>query len=86
MLDKLQEYGFTAPEDNDDDIVLEYTCPREYVDALAEALGITDSTEMLEITVYSDDTGIVVVDSDEYDVTIEDRDIRHECEVVCTVW
>lgn len=72
MLEKLQEYGFTAPDDNDEDIVLEYTCPKEYVEALAEALGITDSTEMLEITVYSDDTAIVVVDSDEYDVTVEE--------------
>lgn len=72
MLEKLQEYGFTAPDDNDEDIVLEYTCPKEYVEALAEALGITDSTEMLEITVYSDNTAIVVVDSDEYDVTVEE--------------
>lgn len=72
MLEKLQEYGFTAPDDNDEDIVLEYACPKEYVEALAEALGITDSTEMLEITVYSDDTAIVVVDSDEYDVTVEE--------------
>lgn len=72
MLEKLQEYGFTAPDDNDEDIVLEYTCPKEYVEALAEALGVTDSTEMLEITVYSDDTAIVVVDSDEYDVTVEE--------------
>lgn len=72
MLEKLQEYGFTAPDDNDEDIVLEYTCPKEYVEALAEALGITDSTEMMEITVYSDDTAIVVVDSDEYDVTVEE--------------
>lgn len=72
MLEKLQEYGFTAPDDNDEDIVLEYTCPKEYVEALAEALGITDSTEMMEITVYSDDAAIVVVDSDEYDVTVEE--------------